>query len=220
MAMQCSDRSGFRYVCSVLSVLGVLLFSAPGQAQQESIGQVIALRGQATVKRAATPQPVPLAVQHMVFREDVLQTAAASRLKVALIDGTELTLGENGMMTLSALVYAPQQNTQSSVLTVAKGAFWGSTKKLVPQAMFEMRTGTAVASIRGTEWVAEVTAKNTAIAVVQGTVAVQQVNPTLRGEVVLTPGMGTDVSVNRPPTPPVRWSAQRLQTLLRAVALP
>jgi len=41
--------------------------------QQEPIGQVTALQGQAPVQHAGSPQAVPLNSQHPVYREDIIQ---------------------------------------------------------------------------------------------------------------------------------------------------
>src|SRR5262245_22690338 len=106
----------------VLGMLSTLLWSVVVAAQpQDSIGQVASLKGQATVQRAGSAQAMSLSVQSPVYRDDTIQTLEASKIKLLLIDGTELTLGEHSAMTLSQLVYAPQQNTHRGVVSIARG---------------------------------------------------------------------------------------------------
>ena len=216
MAMRRSDRTWW---LSVLIMVSTLLWSLTVLAQ-ESIGEVTALQGQATVQRAGSSQAMPLRVQSPVYRDDTIQTLEAAKIKLLLIDGTGLTLGERGTMTLSQLVYAPQRNTHKGVVSIARGIFRAVTRKVLPQTAFEVRTATAVAAVRGTQWLGEVTPEATAIVVLEGEVTVVHADASVRGEVVLTPGLGTDVQGKSPPTAPRQWAEKRVSTLLQATALP
>ena len=204
---------------SLLTIASTLLWSLTVLAQ-ESIGEVTALQGQATVQRAGSAQAMPLRVQSPVYRDDTIQTLEAAKIKLLLIDGTGLTLGERGTMTLSQLVYAPQRHTHQGVVSIARGVFRAVTRKVLPQTTFEVRTATAVAAVRGTQWLGEVTPEATAIVVLEGEVTVAHADASVRGEVVLTPGLGTDVQGKSPPTAPRQWAEKRVSTLLQATALP
>lgn len=204
---------------TVLTMASILLWSVIVLAQQqESIGQVAALQGQATVQHAGSTQAMPLSDRSPVYREDIIQTLDASKIKLVLMDGTELTLGERGTMTLAKLVYTPQ--THQGVVNIARGFFRAVTQKVLPHTAFEVRTATAVAAVRGTQWLGEVTPEATAIVVLQGKVAVVHAHASIRGKVMLTPGWGTDVQGKRPPTAPKQWPEERVSRLLRATALP
>jgi hypothetical protein len=186
----------------------------------DNIGQVAALQGQATVQRRGQAQPVPLSVGSPVYQDDIISTLAAAKVKLALIDGTELTLGEQGAFTLSKLVYSPTQNIHQAIIDIARGAFRIVTQKLLPRATFEVYTTTAVAAVRGTDWLGEVTADATAILVLRGQVAVVHAEAGVHGEAVLTDGMGTDVRGKQPPTAPKQWAEARIRALQQATALP
>jgi len=186
--------------------------------ERQSIGKVVALQGQVNVQRAG--RSAPLQLQSPVYQDDVIRTLAASKVRLTLLDGTELSLGEEGSLTLSQFVYAPPQKSQNMLVRIATGAFRAVTKNVLPQANFEVQTATAVAAVRGTEWMGQVSADATAIFVVQGQVAVRHVQPDIGGEVVVTAGMGTDVRGTFPPTAPGKWGEARVETLQKAVALP
>jgi hypothetical protein len=58
----------------VPTIASLLLWSVIALTQQqESIGQVTARQGQATVQHAGSTQAVPLNSQHPVYREDIIQ---------------------------------------------------------------------------------------------------------------------------------------------------
>ena len=212
-------QAGHTRWLTVLTLASLLLWSVRVWAQQqERIGQVAALQGQATVQHDGSSQATLLSGQSPVYRADIIRTFDASKIKLVLIDGTELTLGERGVMTLSQLVYTPQ--THQGVVHIAQGFFRAVTQKVLPHTAFEVRTATAVAAVRGTQWLGEVTPEATAIVVLQGKVAVVHAQASIRGQVVLTPGLGTDVQGKRPPTAPKPWAEERVAKLLRATALP
>src|SRR5574341_74204 len=147
-AMRRAERAWW---LSILTIAGTLLWSITVLAQ-ESIGQVAALQGQATVQRAGSTQSMPLRIENPVYRDDTIQTLEAAKIKLVLIDGTELVLGERGMMTLSQFVFAPQRQTHRGVVNIARGIFRAVTRKVLPQTAFEVRTGTAVAGPSPGRW--------------------------------------------------------------------
>jgi len=79
-------------------------------------------------------------------------------------------------------------------------------------------TGTAIASVRSTDWVIEAKPDDTAVFVVDG--RVQVVNRGQTGGVLLYPGFGTDVRPDSPPTTPKRWGQARVDSALARTRLP
>lgn len=205
----------------VLICWGVVLGAVNAVAQQQdSVGQVVALEGKATVRHKGDAQSKLLRLQSPVYPEDFIQTRTASRLKLVLVDGTVLTLGEQGGMKISAFVYSPQSKTRKSLLQVIEGTFRAVVKKLLPQSTFEVHTPNAVAAVRGTDWLGQVGRDATGIIVLQGAVVVTHRRPEIQGEVFLTASMGTDVIGNEPPSLPKQWGKGRVQAMVEATKLP
>lgn len=194
--------------------------SAVWAQPQEPIGHVALLQGQVTAQRPGEVQPRSLQPGSPVFAEDTIQTQASAKVQMLLIDATELSLGERATMTLSQLVFAPERHTHRGVVSIAQGIFRAVTKTVLPQTRFEIRTGTAVAAVRGTQWLGEVTPESTAIVVIQGEVAVSHSDPSISGTTSLSRGLGSEVHGRTPPTPAKKWAEARVFTLLRATALP
>jgi hypothetical protein len=205
-----------------LVVLGLLspLPSAVGHAQDgKSIGQVTAVEGKVTALRQGKFAPEPLTLRRPVFREDIIETDRASKVRITLVDATVISLGEQSRLELMQFSYDPQQQRRAGRFAVALGVFRAILKELMPQSTFEVTTPTAIAAIRGTDLMGEVSPNSTAIVVLDGTVAVSNVRPSVADQAVLTPGMGTSVTSDQPPSAPTRWSESRIEALRRATTV-
>jgi hypothetical protein len=188
--------------------------------QQQSIGAVTALQGKATVMHPGSTHAEALTKQSLLYQDDTIQTEGASKLTLTFSDGTVLFLGEQSTLKITKFVYAPQQSTHSALFAIPKGIFRAIARKILPQSQFEISTTTAVAALRGTDWLGEVLPDSTAVVVLQGQVAVSHIRAEIVGEVLLTEGMGTDVKGNQPPTTPKKWGEARVNALRKAVMLP
>jgi hypothetical protein len=143
----------------------------------------------------------------------------ASKVRITLTDTTIISLGERSRLELTQFLYDARQQTHTARLTIPSGFFRAIVKKLIPQSIFEVITPTAVAAIRGTEIMGEVTAESTAIVVIEGTVMISNVRPRFRGMSTLTPGTGSTVTADQPPSTPTRWAESRIEALRKATSL-
>lgn len=204
-----------------LVVVSTFVFGSLSFAQQpDSIGSVTALEGKATITHSGSLQSEPLILHSLLYQEDTIQTEAASKTKLTFADGTIVMLGEKSTLTITKFVYAPPQKTHSLFFSIPLGIFRMLAQKILPQSQFEVTTSTAVAALRGTDWMGEATVESTGIVVLVGQVAVTSVRPEISGEVLLTNGMGTDVASEQPPLAPKRWGATRINAMRRATTLP
>lgn len=214
--MQYFSQLGF-----ILALVSSLFFVPYVLAEQaEKIGSVSALQGKASAIHQEGTQAEPLALQSPLYPMDTIQTGAASKIKLTLIDGTVLTLGEQSKLQITNFVYAPQQRTHRALFTIPLGVFRAVAQKVFPESRFEVATSNAVAALRGTDWMGEVKPDSTAIVVLEGKVAVSHAGTNRPGEVVLTKGMGTDVDKGQPPTAPKKWGKARIDALREATMLP
>ena len=212
-----------RWRLRLVAVLGLLslLPWRVGYAQQlKGIGHVTALDGTVTVLRQGKFAPEPLTLQKPVFQEDIIATDRASKVRITLADATVISLGEQSRLELRQFSYDARQRRRSGRLALALGFFRAILKEMTSPSSVEVITPTAVAAIRGTDLMGEVTADSTAIVVLEGTVAVSNVRPMVGGLATLTPGMGTTVRAGEPPSTPTNWSESRIEGLRRATALP
>jgi hypothetical protein len=208
-------------IAQSLGILLLVVWSMPSPAQAPaSIGTVDALVGDCTVVRFGQSGASPLAVGAELYEGDRLRTEAGARLRLAFIDGTVVQLGESTDLVLDWFLVAPDVNTQNVLLRVSSGIFRVILELVLPRAAFEVQTATAVASVRGTDWISEATPEATATVALEGQVAIRNVQPAVAGEVVLGPGEGTTVNAGAPPTAPTVWGAARRNQFIERTTVP
>jgi hypothetical protein len=208
------------WLLSVLIVVQVFSIGTAGDAQRaEGVGKVTALEGSATVQRKGTSAPQPIRAQSLVYPQDVIRTQSASKLRVTFVDDTLVSIGEKSTLEVTEFVYAPQQQRQTSVLTMSVGMLRAIARELLPQSTFEVATPTATAAIRGTDFMAEITSEASSIVALEGSVAVSGTDTLFRPPVTLNVGMGTTVRRNEAPSAPTKWGEARIEALRRATTI-
>ena len=207
---------------SVLVALALALLWAPPALAQgaRAIGTVAELVGQCLVSSHGETVTRPLAVGAEVYEGDRIRTGAGARLRLELIDGSVVQLGEQTDLVLDWFLHAPDLGSQNVLLRVSAGIFRAIVELALPRSAFEVQTATAVASVRGTDWIAEATADATALVTLDGRVAVQNLRPGIVGEVVLGAGEGTTVEADAPPRPVSVWGEARRNSFIDRTTVP
>jgi ferric-dicitrate binding protein FerR (iron transport regulator) len=213
-------EGGNVYRIASLGIVLLALWSTPLPAQAPSIGRVDALVGDCTVVRFGESGASALAVGTALHEGDRIRTEVGARLRLAFVDGTVVQLGERTDLVLDWFLHAPDVGTQNVLLRVSSGIFRVILELVLPRAAFEVQTTTAVASVRGTDWITEATADATAIVALEGQVAIRNIEPALVGEVVLGPGEGTTVTADAPPTAPTVWGDARRNQFIERTTVP
>ena len=140
----------------ILSVawFGVLSQSLPGEA---GIGVVTGVRGEATVRRDPAPQPRALKFKDELFWLDTLKTGADSRLRLFILEKSVITMKEHSQLQLREEAAGPTQPKKKSIINLLSGAARAVVEKdALKDADYEIRTGRAVAVIRGSDVIAAV----------------------------------------------------------------
>jgi hypothetical protein len=193
------------------------LAPAPASAQDASAtraGVVEALAGTVEVLRVGAAALQRLSEGAAIFEGDRIETGGEGRVRLRFVDGTSMTLA-GGTLVVEGFPPEPAAD-QGVLLAMAEGVVRFLVDTLVPRSSFEVHTSTAVAAVRGTEWMAEVTPESTGIVALSGEVAVAAEGV----EVVLRRGEGTDVALGEPPSEPRPWGAGRISRLLGETVLP
>ena len=154
---------------------------------------------------------VPLTVQAPVHEKDAI-VAAEGKAKIALDDGTIISISENTRVRIREFRKAAHAATTK--LELVSGALRVFVAKVAPNGHFEIETETAMAAVRGTDWLVEVVPGRTSVALLHGRVAVTSREATAGSVLLREPGQGTDVRRGSAPTAPIPWGAGRLADLL------
>jgi ferric-dicitrate binding protein FerR (iron transport regulator) len=172
----------------VLSTAGLAALAAARPALATEAGVVSALRGAVTATRDGVARD--LHVGAAVHQQDSIVTGVGARLRIALVDGSTLTLGERSQLVLSTIINATDAGGGSMMFDLLSGIVRAVLGQSPPE-MFEVRGRAAVAAARSTEFVVETAADTTSVFVATGEVAVRESYG--QGETVLAAGEGIDV---------------------------
>jgi hypothetical protein len=218
MDLRLGWAAGWLALVALVHLAPFWMHAAEAQSERP-VGTVAALSGEASVLHFGATAPEALSTGAALFEGDEVRTANG-RARIRLEDGSTLQLGENTSLTLTWVLHAPALDTDSIFLSVPSGIVRTIVEALLPRSLFELSTSTAITSVRGTDFIAEASPEGTAVVALAGTVAVRSGSPSIRGEVALGPGEGTDVAAGEPPGEPARWGEARRNDFIARTSLP
>ncbi len=114
-----------------------------------SSAKVVLVVGDAFCIREGKQSADKLRVGAKVNKNDAISTAAESSVRIKLPDGSIVEIDENSEISISAFA----DDAQLTLIDVKKGNLAFDVQKQRKENSFKFRTGTAVASIRGTQGV-------------------------------------------------------------------
>ncbi len=171
-------------------------------------GEITLLKGPATVTQDG--QTVRLYPGASVIVGDQLRTGKGARLKLRMIDGTEISLGENTEFIVRE--YEMRESAGIGVLELTKGFFRAVTGKITKlrDNSFQVKTPLAIIGVRGTDFWGEQHPSRLRVAMLSGT-AITVSND--YGKVEITEaGFGTSITAaNQAPREPFRWAPEELK---------
>lgn len=148
----------------------ILLLSI--SAYSDSIGSIMAMKGQAQIKRI---NELFTATNGMELEaKDEVITQARSKVQVILKDNTVITIGQNTSFVFEEFEYDESSNSKLS-MKANRGFFrsvTGLIGKVAPER-FKIKTRTATIGIRGTDFSGEITDTSELIKCYAGTIFVE-----------------------------------------------
>lgn len=121
---------------------------------QEVHGVLKVVKGDVRVKTSQSSEVKKARVGDKVFPKDQIQTGKDSRAKIVMIDTNEINISPDTELIIEGYEFKPEQNKKTALLNVLSGKirskvnqkYDGTTNK------FEVRTPSAVAGVRGTDF--------------------------------------------------------------------
>jgi ferric-dicitrate binding protein FerR (iron transport regulator) len=208
-----------RAVLQVATVGVFALLSSAGLAAGQVVGMVTGLVGSASVERAGGAAPTPLALRSEVHEGDTVRTGPGARLRIALRDQSVLSLGADGELKLDRLARVSQSPAAGSLLSLAIGYLRAVIGRLQPDSVFQIRSPSMVAAVRGTDWIESYAAGKTELFVAAGQVlTTDPVDPT--NWALLRAGEGVTFMTGAWHTPVIRWGQQKINRFVEATRVP
>ncbi|WP_374367690.1 FecR domain-containing protein [Dongia sp.] len=214
MRMHRRDFVGLSLSAVSVAVFGLFMADRSARAQELAIGRVSRSVGAVSVIRGGAVQAG--AIDAPVSESDQIRTGPDGRAEITFSDGSVLTVGPDSEVALSA--FAPDPQASNAVIDLLSGIVRVTVNKATEWGRFDVRTSTAVASVRGTDYLVEETGAASAVFVAEGRVAVS--SRAGAGTVVIRAGQGVDVTGDLAPLVVKTWGANRREAALARVTFP
>ena len=203
------------FACCLLAVPPELQSQAAqaGPAGQQHAGKVTIVLPVAYLIHDT--QQTPAKVAAPVYWGDVINTGHLSRARVALDDGSILSVGSDSNMT----VQKHDAGAQQTDLDLNFGRVRAKAVDLAkPNAHFEIRTPAGVAGVVGTDFVIEYTDGTTHVTVIKGKVRLCSLLPGggTGNCIFIGAGASSSVRFNQSPTSPVTATPMTMSSAIGA----
>lgn len=120
----------------------------------EPVGNVVKLQGTASVTRDKTSMPLQL--KDDIYKNDILQTGAASALSVTFDDATTLNLTANSKIAIDNYVYTDGGKSNTALFDVGRGTVAFVAAAVAKTGDMKITTPSSTLGIRGTTGLVEV----------------------------------------------------------------
>jgi hypothetical protein len=178
------------------------------------IGKVVKIQNSVRLN-----QKTNLFLNDSLFLGDVIHTNKDARVKLLLIDGTVVTLGQNTVLVLGKYDFQPKLGKGELFFEIKQGDFEIKTGNISRQKKkrFSIRTATAIVNVRGTTfWGGSLDGITFDVALLEGqSVLISNQG----GEVEINEiGFGTTIrNFQTAPTTPKKWPQGKIDRALKTV---
>lgn len=183
----------------------------------ESVHGVLrVVKGDVQIKAAKDGQKTKARLGGKVFPQDTIITGKDARVKIVMTDNNEINVSPDSQMIIQNYVYNPEKGQKDVLLNV----IYGKVRSKVEQkydgktSKFQVKTPSAVAGVRGTDFMTSFNKKNGATQVVtfKGKVEFGAPGPngTIAGAVMVQPGQTSTAAAGQTPQPPTEMPKEQL----------
>jgi hypothetical protein len=199
-------------VASIFLVVALLLMTTTS-ALAETSGTFTVVKGDVQVT-SADGKTEKAKIGRKVLPADVITAGPDSRAKIVMADKNVINISPETKIALEKYVFDPATDNKQVELNVVYGKVRATVEQKYDgeKNKFHIKTPSAVAGVRGTDFFTSYSAKNreTRIVTFEGKVAVGLPGPKgqILNPVFVTQGQMTTASKGAPPAPPVAMPAE------------
>lgn len=198
------------FFITVLLILPTIVYA-------DEVGTIVAIKGTVLIHRDTETRNALL--KDKILLNDIIETREASRVKMLFSDDSILTLAENSKVSIKEYLYSEESKKGRSILNLIDGKM----RSLVGKTEFEVHTPTMIAAARGTYFITwtgiEEGIPVSGLAVIDGIVAINNIDPSIVGVVTLIKGTMSKTFKNNPPSPSAPTPPALLNELINATEL-
>jgi hypothetical protein len=205
-------------IATALFTIGFVaaLAAAAGAAE---VGTLAAAEGSTEVQHEGRWSPAKIGDPVQVG--DAVRTGPDGRARIVFQDDTVLNVGNSSFLVIDRQVFDPEQGGSRSLMKLLRGRVRALVSEYYerPGSSYEVETATAVAGVRGTEFIVEYDPESfeTEVVGVSGTVQVNSVLDRARHGVYVTAGELSTVRRGQLPGPPPRLDEKTFRQYLEGL---
>ncbi|MBT7998591.1 MAG: FecR domain-containing protein, partial [Betaproteobacteria bacterium] len=186
---------------------------AGGAFAAEKIGAIAAIVGKVSIERDG--KTIKVKPGSAVYENDLILTGSSSRAQVLLMDQTAINIGQKAELVLDKFVFNSDEDEVA--IKVTKGTFRFISGKVATKTPEKVNVETPVATIgvRGTEFVGQIDAANSTVALLNGRIEVAN---DISTQFVTNPGFGVTIDTAGVISPPVKIPQAELEAVLNSVS--
>jgi len=124
-----------------------------------AVGNMMLVQGKVFIVHEGISSAFPASKELPLFKGDTVYTDKKSRARFKLNDESIMTLSSSTKLTINKSIYDPEKKRRSSFLSLAigKARFWVLKMFKSRETAFNVKAGTFVAGVRGSDFVIEKT---------------------------------------------------------------
>ena len=178
-------KSAF-YKLSPILIFSAAVFVLPIKAESSKpVALVVKTSGVSTLQRGAKSSP--LRVNDLVMSGDRIQTKKNGSVNLQFSTGVIFMIGSNTSDTdVRVTKFEKSSGSQEIGLEMLKGSLAASSEKLAKKDRIQINTPTAIAGVRGTEFIIDCDQDSSEVLVNEGLVAVSDTEA--KEEIMVEPG--------------------------------
>ena len=140
-------------------------------AQEKAVGKVVIMEGSAKIIRQG--KTIPATLLSRIYPDDTIITKGGSRMKVLFVDGSVLTIGKRTKISIEKFLYDKKEKKREASFNLTLGKVRAVLGKASKDSLYEIKTPTAVAGARGTDFIVWVVSRGvTYVLVLEGEIDV------------------------------------------------
>lgn len=206
---------------SPIGAIALVLLLLAGTAWAQEVGSIVEVAGTVELGRAGAWAEAQTGLA--VHQGDEIRTGEPGKARILLRDESVLVLADASHLRIDQYVYDPNESTGSSLMRLLAGKLRSLVSDYYggPHARYEVETKTAVAGVRGTEFVVfyDPATETTEVVGISGIVLVHSVLDRLGRGVFIRSQEVTYVPEGELPSPPSGLDEDIFERLLEDLEL-
>ena len=190
------------------SLFFTFTFSNKANAAESVHGVLRVVKGDVQIKAAKDGSTSKARLGGKIFPKDTIITGKDARAKIVMTDNNEINVSPDSQLVLQSYVYEPEKGKKDVLLNVIYGKVRSKVEQKYDgqQSKFQVKTPSAVAGVRGTDFMTSFNNVNGTSQVVtfEGEVAFGKPGPnnSILGQVTVSPGQMSIVAAGQTPQAP------------------